>query len=46
MQRPFSRSNTERSHCALPQWLDHYNTTRRHQALAGQMPISRLPPMR
>jgi transposase InsO family protein len=43
-QRPFT-SNTERAD-ALPGWLEYYNTTRRHQALAGQVPISRLSPMR
>lgn len=43
-QRPFT-SNAERAE-ALPEWLDYYNTARRHQALAGQMPISRLSPMR
>jgi transposase InsO family protein len=43
-QRPFT-SNDERAH-ALPKWLEYYNTARRHQALAGQVPISRLSPMR
>ena len=43
-QRP-STSNTERAQ-ALPTWLEHYNTGRRHQALAGQVPFSRLSPMR
>jgi transposase InsO family protein len=42
-QRPFT-SNDERAD-ALPEWLEYYNTTRRHQALAGQVPISRLSPM-
>jgi transposase InsO family protein len=40
-----STSNAERAE-ALPEWLDYYNTARRHQALAGQVPISRLSPMR
>jgi transposase InsO family protein len=43
-QRPFT-SNTERAD-ALPEWIEYYNTQRRHQALAGQVPISRLSPMR
>ena len=43
-QRPFT-SNTQRSQ-ALPGWLEYYNRTRRHQALAGLVPISRLSPMR
>ena len=34
-------SNTERANALAP-WLDHYNTQRRHSALAGQPPISRL----
>ena len=42
-QRPFT-SNDERAE-ALPGWLEYYNTTRRHQALAGLVPISRLSPM-
>ncbi|PKQ31349.1 MAG: hypothetical protein CVT62_06575, partial [Actinobacteria bacterium HGW-Actinobacteria-2] len=25
-------------------WLEHYNTERRHSALGGQPPISRLSP--
>jgi transposase InsO family protein len=29
---------------ALAPWLDHYNTQRRHSALGGQPPISRLQP--
>ncbi len=29
---------------ALAPWLEHYNTQRRHSALAGQPPISRLTP--
>ena len=43
-QRPFT-TNDERAE-ALPGWLEYYNTTRRHQALAGLVPISRLSPMR
>jgi len=34
-------SHRERS-TALPHWLNHYNTTRPHSALAGQAPISRV----
>jgi transposase InsO family protein len=34
-------TNTERAQ-ALDPWLDHYNTQRRHSALGGQPPISRL----
>jgi transposase InsO family protein len=37
-------SNTQRAH-ALPEWLEYYNTRRRHQALGGRAPISRLSPM-
>jgi transposase InsO family protein len=37
-------SNAQRTK-ALAGWLEHYNHTRRHQALAGQVPISRLSPM-
>jgi transposase InsO family protein len=36
-------SNDERS-AALAPWLDDYNTHRRHSALGGQPPISRLSP--
>ncbi len=35
-------SNDERA-AALAPWLDYYNTQRRHTALGGQPPISRLP---
>ncbi|MFB9549528.1 integrase core domain-containing protein, partial [Nocardioides luteus] len=28
----------------LAPWLEHYNTVRRHSALAGLPPISRLSP--
>ena len=34
-------SNTERT-AALAPWLEHYNTRRRHSALGGLPPISRL----
>ncbi|MCV7440832.1 transposase, partial [Mycobacterium paraense] len=30
--------------CALAPWLELYNTRRRHSALAGRPPISRLRP--
>ena len=36
-------SNTHRT-AALSPWLDYYNTRRRHSALGGQPPISRLQP--
>ena len=36
-------SNTDRAN-ALEPWLEHYNTRRRHGALGGQAPISRLSP--
>jgi transposase InsO family protein len=36
-------SNDERT-AALAPWLDNYNTRRRHTALGGQPPISRLSP--
>jgi transposase InsO family protein len=36
-------TNDERS-AALAPWLEHYNTERRHSALGGQPPISRLLP--
>jgi transposase InsO family protein len=36
-------TNAERT-AALAPWLEHYNTQRRHSALGGQPPISRLPP--
>ncbi|MFZ4721446.1 MAG: IS481 family transposase [Ilumatobacteraceae bacterium] len=35
-------SNDERT-AALAPWLEHYNTERRHTALGGRPPISRLP---
>ena len=40
--RPFL-SNAQRA-AALPEWLEYYNTRRRHQALGGRAPISRLSP--
>ena len=36
-------SNTERA-AALAPWIEHYNTERRHSALGGKPPISRLLP--
>ncbi len=36
-------SNDERA-AALAPWLEHYNTRRRHSALGGRPPISRLTP--
>ena len=36
-------TNTARTQALAP-WLHHYNTQRRHSALAGQPPISRLQP--
>jgi transposase InsO family protein len=36
-------TNTERA-AALAPWLEHYNTDRRHSALGGHPPISRLLP--
>ncbi|MCF6737723.1 IS481 family transposase [Blastococcus sp. KM273129] len=36
-------SNDQRS-AALAPWLEHYNTQRRHSALGGESPISRLAP--
>lgn len=39
--RQLFNSNTERSQ-ALPGWLDNYNQRRRHTALGGLPPISRL----
>jgi transposase InsO family protein len=35
-------TNDERS-AALAPWLEHYNTQRRHSALGGLPPVSRLP---
>ena len=39
-RQPFT-TNNDRSDALAP-WLDHYNTERRHTALAGKPPISRL----
>jgi transposase InsO family protein len=36
-------SNTDRA-AALAPWLEHYNTRRRHTALGGLPPVSRLSP--
>ncbi|TKK86911.1 transposase, partial [Herbidospora galbida] len=36
-------SNTHRAD-ALQPWMEHYNTRRRHSALDGHPPISRLSP--
>ncbi len=36
-------SNAQRT-AALPEWLTYYNTRRRHSALGGRAPISRLSP--
>lgn len=36
-------TNDERT-AALAPWIEHYNTQRRHSALGGQPPTSRLPP--
>jgi transposase InsO family protein len=36
-------NNDERT-AALAPWLEHYNTERRHSALGGKPPTSRLPP--
>lgn len=41
-RQPFT-SNAERSAALVP-WLEHYNTRRRHSALGGKPPISRLAP--
>ena len=41
-RQPFT-SNTERQ-AALAPWLEHYNNDRRHTALGGKPPISRLLP--
>jgi transposase InsO family protein len=42
-RQPFA-SNTARA-AALAPWLQHYNNLRRHSALGGRPPISRLSPM-
>ena len=36
-------TNTDRANALAP-WLEHYNTHRRHSALGGRPPISRLSP--
>jgi len=36
-------SNTDRT-AALAPWIEHYNIQRRHSALGGHPPVSRLPP--
>ncbi|MFL6059768.1 MAG: integrase core domain-containing protein, partial [Marmoricola sp.] len=41
--REIFASNDARS-AALAPWLEHYNTQRRHTALGGKPPISRLSP--
>ena len=41
-RQPFI-TNTDRADALAP-WLNHYNTERRHTALAGKPPISRLSP--
>jgi transposase InsO family protein len=41
-RHPFA-TNTDRTDALAP-WLSHYNTERRHTALAGQPPTSRLSP--
>ena len=41
--RQIFTSNAERA-AALDPWLNYYNTQRRHTALGGHPPISRLPP--
>lgn len=41
--RQVFESNAERS-AALAPWLENHNTQRRHTALGGLPPISRLPP--
>ena len=37
-------SNLQRTQ-ALPEWISYYNTRRRHSALGGRAPITRLSPM-
>lgn len=41
-RRPFTSNQQRRE--ALAPWLEHYNTRRRHSALGGRPPISRLTP--
>ena len=40
-RRPYANNNHRTA--ALAPWLEHYNTGRRHHALAGMPPASRLP---
>jgi transposase InsO family protein len=40
--RQIFTSNDQRS-AALAPWIEHYNTERRHSALGGRPPVSRLP---
>jgi len=40
-RRPYTNNNQRTS--ALAPWLEHYNTHRRHHALAGLPPATRLP---
>ncbi|MCC6497928.1 MAG: transposase, partial [Propionibacteriaceae bacterium] len=41
-RQPFT-TNQQRADALAP-WLEHYNTERRHGALGGHPPISRLTP--
>ena len=41
-RQPFT-SNAERAEALAP-WIEHYNTRRRHSALGGHSPVSRLAP--
>ena len=41
--RQIFTSNTDRAEALAP-WIEHYNTQRRHSALGGQPPTSRLQP--
>ena len=41
-RQPFA--NNDQRAAALAPWIEHYNTRRRHSALAGRPPISRLAP--
>lgn len=46
MDREWARGLSYRSsadrRAALPHWLDHYNTSRRHSALGDRPPIARV----
>ncbi len=46
MDREWARGlayNSSAAHrAALPHWLDHYNTRRRHSGIGNQTPISRV----